>query len=467
MRSTRNGNNNNKSNRNSNIRNVILVTVDCLRADHLHCYNYPRSTTPFIDRLAEKGALFTSFFANGPFTAAAFPALLTSTYALDNGKYITLENRTFVSEILQKNGIKTAAIHSNPYLSSQFGYDKGFDYFEDFLGTQKPPKSVLKFLQRGDSIANKVVKRVKFLYETKSIVKNWIRLRDIPYASAERITEYALRWIESISPDPFFLWVHYMDLHEPYVILNTGVQQEYSKNVSKLLQSKLLSNNQKYIQYIIDVYDDKLRYIDHHVKMLYSFLEKKKILKNSVIMITSDHGQEFYEHSDFGHKALYYDEILHIPLVVYGQKRMQSDSLRSQVDIPPTILSLYGITPPSDYCGSPIFLNFEKEVVISESSHNEKGIYVTGHEPGDITYHSECTSYACRTKKWKYIQQYGQEQLYNVKEDLKEKHNVVTEYPDVAAELRKILDEHKKKRGVAEKERIFESVEKLKKLKKI
>ena len=458
-----------KSNRNChrNIRNIILVTVDCLRADHLHCYNYPRSTTPFIDVLAEKGALFTSFFANGPFTAAAFPALLTSTYALDNGRYITLENRTFVSEILQENGIKTAAIHSNPYLSSQFRYNRGFDYFEDFLGIQQPSKSVLKLLQRGNSMVNKVLKRAKFFYETKSIVKNCIKLREIPYVSAESITACALRWVESISPDPFFLWIHYMDLHEPYIIVNTGVQQPYSKHVSTLLQSKLLSNNQKYIQSIIDVYDDKLRYIDHNVKMLYSFLEKKKMLKNSVLVITSDHGQEFYEHGGFGHKAVYYDEILHIPLVVYGHKKMQSDSLGSQVDIPPTILSLYDITPPLDYYGSSVFLDPEEKVVISESSHNEKGLYVTGHKPGDITYHSECTSYACRTKKWKLIQQYGQEQLYNMKEDPKEKCNVITEYPDVATELRKILDEHKKNRGFAEKERISESVERLRKLRKI
>ncbi len=464
---SRNSNDNSNDNSNPSIRNLILITVDCLRADHLHCYNYPRNTTPFIDGLAEKGALFTSVFANGPFTAAAFPALLTSTYALDSGKYITLENRTFVSEILQKNGIKTAAIHSNPYLSSHYGYNRGFDYFEDFPGIQKPSKSILKLLQRGDSIANKLLEKVKFFYETKSIVKNCIRLREIPYVSAEGITEYALRWIDKISPAPFFLWIHYMDLHEPYVILNTGIQQVYSLNMSKLLQSKLLSNNQKHIQHIIDVYDDKLRYIDHHIKMLHVFLEKKKILKNSVLMITSDHGQEFYEHGDFGHRAKYYDETLHIPLVIYGQERMQSDSLRSQMDIPPTILSLYGITPPLDYCGSSVFSDSKKKVVISESSHNEKGIYVTGHELGATTYHLECASYACRTKEWKYIQQYDQEQLYNVKKDPKEKHNVVTEYSEVAAELRKILDEHKKKGELAEKERIFESVERLKKLKKI
>lgn len=447
----------------SNNTHVILVTVDCLRADHLHCYGYLRETTPFIDWLAREGALFKNAFANGPFTAAAFPALLTSTYALDNGRCITLENRTFVSEILQKEGTKTAALHSNPYLSSQFGYDRGFDYFEDFFNVPLVQGgkafSVTKALQEGNRIVDRALK-FAFLRNVKSVVKNYITLREEPFISAKKTTEYAINWIDKTAPHPFFLWIHYMDLHEPYLILHTGVTQKYSKNVSRLLQSKLLGFKQEYIHHIIDIYDDKLRFVDLHVKMLHSFL--KKVLEDPVIIITSDHGQEFYEHNRFGHRARYYDEILHIPLIVHGTPvKMQTDSLRSQLDIPPTILSLSGITPPSAYCGSSLFSD-PKDVVISESSHSKEGLYITDSDP-----HNECTSHACRTKKWKYIHQYNREELYNIKEDPGEKHNVVAEYPDIVARFRKILHEHNKNRSFAEKERISGSIERLKTLKKI
>ena len=449
-----------KSTRKDRPCNVILITIDCLRADHLHCYGYSRDTTPFIDSIARKGITFRNGFANGPFTASAFPAILTSTYALDNGRDITLKNRTFVSEILQKEGIRTAAIHSNPYLSSQAGYNRGFDYFEDFLNQPVLSRRSIS-LQKGLNLLQKVemvTKRLntKFVREPASLIKNYFVPREEPFVPAHVITEMGAKWINN-SPDPFFLWVHYMDLHEPYIILNTNVDQMYSRHVSRLLQSALLRVKQKHIQHIIDIYDDKLRYIDLQVERLCSFLKKAP---DSVVIITSDHGQEFYEHGNFGHRAKYYDEILHIPLIIHGKPvKMQSDDMRSQLDISPTILSCYGIAPPANYCGSSLFSGPINDVVISESSHNEKGLFLVDSPP-------TCVSYAVRSKTFKYIQQY-QEELYNVQEDPGEKHNIITEYPEAAAELRKILDEHKKNQGLAEKVRISESVERLRNLGKI
>ncbi|MBU7046448.1 MAG: sulfatase, partial [Theionarchaea archaeon] len=389
--------------------NVILITIDCLRADHLHCYGYFRDTTPFIDSMARKGITFRNCFANGPFTASAFPAILTSTYALDNGRDMTLRNRTFVSEILQKEDIRTAAIHSNPYLSSQAGYNRGFDYFEDFLNQKVLSKrgtssrKGLKLLQRMDEVTKGL--NTKFVREPASLIKNYLVPREEPFVPAEVITEMGAKWINN-SPDPFFLWVHYMDLHEPYIILNTHVDQMYSRHVSRLLQSALLRVKQKHIQHIIDIYDDKLRYIDYQVQRLCSLL---KNCPDSVVIITSDHGQEFYEHGNFGHRAQYYDEILHVPLIIHGSEKMQRDDMRSQLDISPTILSCFGIDSPPNYCGSSLFSGSPTDFVISESSHNEEGLYLVDPAP-------TCVSHAVRTKTFKYIQQY-QEELYNVQKD--------------------------------------------------
>jgi arylsulfatase A-like enzyme len=435
--------------------NVVLITIDCLRADHLHWYGYSRDTTPFIDSIARKGITFRNAFANGPFTASAFPAILTSTYALDNGRDITLKNRTFVSEILQRECIRTAAIHSNPYLSSQAGYNRGFDYFEDFFSHPVMSRRRTS-LQKGLNLVGKVTRRLntEFAREHASLIKNYFVLREEPFVPAHVITDMGMKWINN-SSGPFFLWIHYMDLHEPYIILNTNVDQVYSRHVSRLLQSALLRVKHKHIRHIIDIYDDKLRYIDLQVERLCSFLEK-----DSVVMITSDHGQEFYEHGNFGHRAQYYDEILHIPLIIHGGPvKVQCDDMRSQLDIPPTILECYDIAPPANYCGSSLFSGPINDCVISESSHNEKGLFLVDSPP-------TCASYAVRTKTFKYIQQ-DREELYNVQKDPGEKHNILAEYPDAAAELRNILDEHKKNQGLAEKERISENVERLRELGKI
>ena len=150
-------------------KNIILITIDCLRADHLERYGYNRETTPFLNLLRGQMILFKNAFTNGPFTPAAFPAILTSTYPLKNGKYITLKNRIFVSEILQKAGIETAAIHSNPYLSNYAGYNRGFDYFEDFMDLSKCKKieRIGGLKSKSRALAGKFINSVQFLKAIK------------------------------------------------------------------------------------------------------------------------------------------------------------------------------------------------------------------------------------------------------------------------------------------------------------
>lgn len=440
---------------------VVLITVDCLRAQNMSCYGYSRNTTPFIDSLAAQGVLYSNAFANGPFTAAAFPAILSSTYALDNGKNISLQGRTFVGEIFQKEEIQTAGIHSNPYLSSQFGYNKGFDYFEDSFkrGYSKKSRSKMEILAgKINEEINDYLKKKKWisLLNAKSLIKNFIAQRKIPFSSAEEITKCATEWIKSIS-SPFFLWVHYMDLHEPYVIRNTGIPQIYSTSLSRLAQSRILRPKKQSRKNIINVYDDKLKYIDTQVQFLLKTINKEK--KNTAVILTSDHGQEIFEHGDFGHRARYYEEILHIPLIVYGPmvKKGVVDSMHSQLDISPTLLSFFDISPPAQYRGSSLF-SHSKKVIISESSHNENGVYTVDNISPDSFY----MSYACRTKTWKYIKQYGIEELFNIENDPHEIKNVAGSHIDILRKFREILKNHNKNRKLTEKNRISESIGKLK-----
>lgn len=120
------------------MQNVILLTIDSLRADRLDSLGYSRKITPNIDRLAKKGVLFSTAIANGPYTACSFPSILTSTYALmyprfkENNLFLS-DERTSIAEALSRHGYATAAFHDNPHLAAYFGYDRGFDVFEDHL----------------------------------------------------------------------------------------------------------------------------------------------------------------------------------------------------------------------------------------------------------------------------------------------------------------------------------------------
>jgi len=431
-------------------KNVILITIDCLRTDHLNCYGYNRETTPFINSIAKRGTLFRNAFANGPFTSAAFPAILTSTYPLKNGRYITLNNRIFVSESLQEKGIKTAAIHSNPYLSDYMGYNRGFDYFEDFINYSESMEREVKRVRGWRHFVFVILDKYPFLKKIltffKKIIFSGISARaskkdkavTSPYVPAETITKYAINWLEKNYSSPFFLWIHYMDLHEPYLIGDINIRQKYSRRLSK---SSILQIKKDNIQDIINLYDDKLSYIDANLKLLFHFLKDTKILDNVSIILTSDHGQQFYEHNIFGHRVNYFEETIHIPLIVYGghSKEKQLDKIVCQLEIAPTILSLYDITPPPSYEGFNLFSDFKRHFIISETSYDERGSYIENHK----MYPPKFVSFCYRTEEWKYIFYSDKpEELYNLKEDPAEKNNITSKCPEIIDEVKKALKEH-------------------------
>ena len=167
------------------MKNAILLTIDTLRKDVLGCYGNEDRLTPFIYSLQDKCIRFTKAHSPGPYTQAAFPGILTSSYYLEYGRQKMLsEKRVLISEVLKKAGIATAGFHSNPYLSEYFGWNRGWDVFYDSME---------------DEVDDKV-----------------------PYIKSGEINSKASAWLSShtrgaLEYKPFFLWVHYMDVHEPYV----------------------------------------------------------------------------------------------------------------------------------------------------------------------------------------------------------------------------------------------------------
>ncbi len=165
------------------MKNVILLTIDTLRRDALGCYS-GNSLTPFMDSIQTQCIRFDHACSAGPYTQASFPAILTSSHYFDYGlrKNLSTEN-TLISEVLRKAGIATAGFHSNPYLSEYCGWNRGWDLFYDSMEEDVDPI--------------------------------------VPFISADKINKKVISWLSShvtgSEYQPFFLWLHYMDVHEPYV----------------------------------------------------------------------------------------------------------------------------------------------------------------------------------------------------------------------------------------------------------
>ena len=285
------------------MKNIVLITVDCLRADHMSCYGYHRKTTPFIDSIAERSLFFENAFANGPNTRHSVPSFLTSTYPLlflDEAKAGRFhEGRKSMAELLKEHGYSTAAIHSNPYISKFYGYDRGFDYFNDFLLGQVE-----------DEIERSKISKI--LHEAAKGIKA-VFMHKLPHEDGERINEEAIKWLENAN-EPFFLWLHYMDVHMPYVPPNRFLEElglrKYS-HIRKIWMGKKIDDvemrekirNEEVPDYI-NLYDGCIRYTDWVLQSLIRKIEKN--FPETLFVITADHGEEFREHGGLGHGDTYH-----------------------------------------------------------------------------------------------------------------------------------------------------------------
>jgi len=206
--------------------NVILITIDCLRADHVGSLGYARPTTPHIDAIARRGTIFTQALSNGPKTSASFPSILTSTYPLMYGGTAYLaEDRTSIAEVLKNHGYSTVAFHSNPFLSSSYGYNKGFDTFWDAI-QETPQLSRLARRIRSRlsprSLPYRILRRMHRFFDLWNVTST--------FAPAEVINRETIHWLESAS-NRFFLVVA---LHGCSLSLHTakGISREISPSSS-------------------------------------------------------------------------------------------------------------------------------------------------------------------------------------------------------------------------------------------
>jgi arylsulfatase len=281
-------------------RNIILLSADALRADHLSCYGYHRETSPVLDELAEESIRFTNAYSASSHTREAVPALLTGEYpdvAIDANYRLATET---IASTLSEEGFATGGFHSNPFVSRAYGFDEGFDHFDDdlYFGKHK----LIALAQRA-----------------------FDKLRNRHYARAEEINERSLAWVDALDDDePFFLWNHYMDTHGPYEPPGEYAQLYTETSISdrdaQSLYQRAIKNPDSITDderdLLIDLYDAEIRYNDNRIGEFLTELRERGILEESMLVITADHGDAFGEHGYYEHPRYLYDEITHVPLIV-------------------------------------------------------------------------------------------------------------------------------------------------------
>jgi arylsulfatase A-like enzyme len=293
--------------------NVILISIDTLRADHLGCYGYHRNTTPNIDLLSKDSVLFENAYSTTSWTLPAHISLLTSLYTNKHKTYSLLQKIDpkipLLSNYLRKNQYYTAAITGGGFVGYYYGFAKGFDTFKDFKAA-------------GD-----------------------LSIRD---DEAELLYKLASQWLEENKNKKFFLFLHTYQPHDPY-LLPSHIKKAFVNENDKwqeIFFSRLLINKDRYEisfseqdkENIINLYDSE----EYFVGPLLKKLKELNVFDNTLIIILSDHGEEFYDHHAWIHGHSLYNELTKIPLIIKFPnnlfKNTRVENPVRMIDIMPTIL---------------------------------------------------------------------------------------------------------------------------------
>jgi arylsulfatase len=309
--------------------NVILLSADALRADHLSCYGYHRETTPVLDALATESYRFENAYSASSHTREAVPALLTGAYpdvAVDHSYHLVTES---VATTLSAHGFVTAGYHSNPFVSRAYGFDQGFTHFDDdlHLGQHK----LIALAQRALD-----------------------KLRNRHYARAEEINERSLKWLDSVDDeDSVFLWNHYMDTHGPYEppgeYATLYADDRVSGREAQALYQRAIDDPESIAederQLLVDLYDAEIRYNDAQIGAFLDALREHDLLEESLVIVTADHGDAFGEHGYYEHPRYLHDEITHVPLLVRppGGASGTVEAPVSTLDVVPTVEAAVGV----------------------------------------------------------------------------------------------------------------------------
>ena len=360
--------------------NIILITLDTLRADRVGAMRNGHHLTPNLSALGDAGSVFTRAVAAGVPTFFGFPPMFRGGGALDAGKSIGIgpDDVSFV-EVLAQRGYRTAAVvASNPYLSRYYGYDAGFQVFDDSYATRlgerqkRQVRSPVRVVRRiaGDGITDRLKRaKAKLNYARECMKGANPALHE--GSRAEALTARALSLIaETEGEEPFFLWLHYMDIHGYFYATQAdrlkalGRRGPWADAVVRWKRFRYVDRWTRQIvrtqevgpdaevphteqdeRYISGFYDASVMYTDRCLGPLLDWVTSSG---RTVALITADHGEQFYDHGGLGHAPLsLYEELARVPLLLYGPGVAVGEDSRwvSHSAIPATLLELAGAPP--------------------------------------------------------------------------------------------------------------------------
>ena len=364
-------------------RSLILITIDCLRADRVGFRGYSRPVTPFLDSLLRESAFFSNAIVAGAPTYFSFPGILASRHPLALGREVlgVAPGEVTVATVLQEAGYANAAfVAGNPYLSSHYGYDQGFSIFCNFLGTPlprestviSPPKAELSNLNRRLDALSHQSRLTGALYDElyfrycqwrcKRASLSMDQLRRYPAANV--LVDEACSWLTENAHRPFFLWLHFMDPHHPYYPPDEALAALGISGMSPRRARFLNSfwnrcdvgpeRLRRYRAEVMSLYDAGVCWVDRQISRLVDALKQLHCWENAVLAVTADHGEEFLEHGRRYHSpANLPEELIHVPLIIRATD-LRSTSLHgpfSLVHLAPTLLDAVSVDTPASFQG--------------------------------------------------------------------------------------------------------------------
>lgn len=443
--------------------NVLLIVLDTVRADATSLNGSERDTTPNLAAFAERGARFERAIASSSWTLPSHASLFTGRWSweLNVGPDRALDDRyPTLAEYLGGKGYATAGFVANStFCTAEYGLSRGFGHYEDFVLS---PLEALRASSLGWLLSRRLMPIADRLAtatrEEASHPLEWRTHRK----TAEEINRNALRWIEKQPGRPFFVFLNYIDAHDPYLVPD-GAQRPFSGRPSTLAERRELRDwiaevprerSPEHLQLARDAYDDCLAYLDGQIGALLDDLKRLGRLDNTVVVITSDHGEHFGERERdgfplAGHRLTVYQPEVHVPLAIVAPGRVEVGTVVAEAvslrDLPATLIDLLDFADDSPFPGRSVLQApdeaegpMDRGPVLAEFSPNEA-------RPVTIRYQTGAPGLARAivTEEMSYHRlDDGREELYDLRTDPLETRNLADDpaHEERLSDLRAAFD---------------------------